>query len=154
MGMLKRGSLAVHKDCSNCYLNPVAWTYLVTTSMHSISPQQVFLVIWRQILVPRTHILKEVMGKAKYIRRKKSPFQHGNNMYLKRNRAKCEPDPLVNVQYVRPTPEEQKLLENPPIHPDNLPGRSASEKPSTRTVFLRSHCTRASTSSTDCDDQL
>lgn len=42
----------------------------------------------------------------------KSPFKKGNNLYLRRETRKVQSEEDTEVQYVRPTPEEQTLLEN------------------------------------------
>ena len=82
----------------------------------------------------------------------KSLFKKGNKLYLKRKTRKIEFEEDIEVQYVRPTPEERTLLENQPIDLDSMPRTTASDNRATRTVFLRSCSSGATDSKTDGTD--
>lgn len=77
-------------------------------------------------------------------------FKKGNKHYLvRKERVKSNSGDSDLVQYVRPTPEEQELLDDPPIPLECLTQTRAPDQPARRTKLLRSQGGRASASGTN-----
>ena len=137
---------------SSSYLLLVALQYQVTSRMTQIAPANLFLVIHIPDFVSIIHKLcaKIMKGDRK---RRACGFKNGHKLYHKRVKVENDnPCEAIPVQYVRPTREEQLLMENPPIKPESLAPIDPQGPSDRHTMFLRSKFPRPSTSGVEPDN--
>lgn len=112
--------------------------YQVTLRMTNIPIPEQFFDHWTDSLVKQRCLIYKIIMKGER-KRKNSQFKKGVAKSKGRHSSPgSQPEHVETFQYIRPTEEEQKLLENPPIKRQSLPRTTAVCEPSTGRMFLRS----------------